>query len=71
MINALEDESWVMGFLSGVGFEAHQEAQGVDNPLDGMDVEGVWAWIDNYCQTHPINDIAQAAAAFYRAHPHR
>jgi hypothetical protein len=56
---------WVLGFLSGVGFDSG----GDDNPLQGMDADGVWAWIDSYCAAHPIDHIAAAAAAFYYAHP--
>lgn len=66
--NDLQDKEWVLGFLSGVG--ARGEAFG-DNPLDGVDAEAVWAWIDNYCLANPVNNIATAAAAFYRAHPHK
>jgi muramidase (phage lysozyme) len=35
----------------------------------GVDAEGVWAWIDNYCRANPIKNIGDAAAAFYLAHP--
>jgi len=27
------------------------------------DAEGLWAWVDNYCGTHPLNSIGQAADA--------
>jgi hypothetical protein len=63
----LEETAWVVGFLSGVGFIGW----GGDDPLDGMDGGGVWAWIDNYCAANPIKDIRDAAEAFYHAHPHR
>ena len=59
-------EQWVLGFLSGIGYTRENDA----DPLNGVDAFGVWAWIDNYCQTHPIDHIADAAAAFYHAHPH-
>jgi len=58
-------EQWVLGFLSGVGF-VHERG---DDPLRGMDVQGVLAWIDNYCRAHPIEPISTAAAAFKFAHP--
>ena len=41
------------------------------DPLDSVDAEGARAWIDNYCRAHPIENIGDAAAAFYFAHPHR
>jgi hypothetical protein len=62
-----EDASWVVGFLSGIGFVGEKG----DDPLNGVDADGVWAWIDNYCRAHPIESIARAASAFYFAHPHR
>ncbi len=38
--------------------------------VDPLHAKGVWAWIDNYCQAHPIEMITTAAEAFNRAHPH-
>jgi hypothetical protein len=60
-----EETNWVVGFLSGVGFMG----RGNVNPLDGMDAEGILAWIDNYCRAHPIERIVEAAGAFFYAHP--
>jgi hydrogenase/urease accessory protein HupE len=56
--------AWVLGFLSGVGFAA----SGLD-PLNNMDGEGIWAWIDNYCRAHPIEQLSEATAAFVMEHP--
>jgi len=56
-------EQWVLGFLSGIGYAS------VKDPLNDMDMDGVLAWIDNYCQAHPIAAIGEAAAAFSDAHP--
>jgi hypothetical protein len=56
--------SWVVGFLSGIGWVG----QDGDNPLHGVDAEGVWAWVDNYCKAHPIDTIAKGASQFYWAH---
>jgi hypothetical protein len=60
------DVSWVTGFLSGIGYVGGAES---DDPLQGMDAEGVAGWIDNYCRAHPIEHIKDAAAAFFAAHP--
>jgi hypothetical protein len=57
---------WVLGFLSGIGSMDHG-----NDPLDGVDALGVWAWIDNYCHANPLNDVADATTAFYYAHPHQ
>jgi hypothetical protein len=59
-------EQWVVGFLSGVGYEG--TGQG-DDPLAGVDANGVWAWVDNYCRAHPLDQIVMAAKAFDREHP--
>jgi len=32
--------------------------------LNEMDAPGVWAWIDNYCQAHPIDNVLKATKAF-------
>jgi hypothetical protein len=61
---SLQDEQWVLGLLSGVALAD------ASDPLKGMDTQGVWAWIDNYCRAHPIETIAHAAESFTLAHPH-
>lgn len=59
------DAQWILGFLSGV---AHYD--GSLDPMHGVDAEGVFGWIDNYCRAHPIEQIVTASAAFIFAHPH-
>lgn len=63
---ALLDASWVVGFLSGIGWVG----QNGDDPLRGLDGEAVWAWIDNYCKANPLDSLDTAAVRFYFAHPH-
>ena len=63
--NWLAEGSWVLGFLSGVGYRG----EGFD-PLHGLDARAVAAWLDNYCRAHLFQDLAEAAAAFVREHPH-
>ena len=57
LAHRVELEQWVLGFFSGVGFA------GAGNPLSERDAKAIWAWIDNYCQAHPHDHIAEAAAA--------
>ena len=64
---AFAEGQWVLAFLSGVGFMGGETG---NNPLNGIDAQGVWAWIDDYCRVHPLEKIAQASAAFSFAHPH-
>ncbi len=63
---ALQDEQWVLGFLTGIGFAGSDQ----DDPLAGMDAAGVWTWIDGYCQQHPADKIVLAARAFFKFHRH-
>jgi hypothetical protein len=65
LYDKVSDEQWVVGFLSGVGYES----SGPDNPLNDIDADGVLAWIDNYCRAHPLDRISKAAGAFTFAHP--
>lgn len=57
---AADLEQWILGFLSGVGFDA---VDGTD-PLRLLGTDVVFAWIDNYCSAHPLDPIVNAAAAF-------
>jgi hypothetical protein len=51
-------KSWVLGYLSGVNFE---NADG--DFLRGRDIDGVTAWIDNYCRSNPLHPITRALYA--------
>jgi hypothetical protein len=61
-------EQWILGFLSGVGY-ARVVEYGQD-PLNGIDANAVWAWVDNYCQANPLDHLAGAGTAFVATHPH-
>jgi hypothetical protein len=61
---SLQDER-VLGFLSGIGYEGEE----VIDPLMSLDAQAVWAWVDDYCQAHPLEKIAAAAEAFSYEHP--
>jgi hypothetical protein len=63
----LGDMQWVFGFLSGIGFSSVNG----DDPAAGVEGERIIAWIDNYCQAHPLDKLRQAAAAFDTAHQHK
>lgn len=59
-------EQWVVGFLAGVGWVGDKG----DDPLRGLDAQAVLAWMDNYCQAHPLERIAKATSTFALDHPH-
>jgi hypothetical protein len=62
---ASNPEQWVLGFLTGIGFESSTGR----SPLHGIDGPAIWAWIDAYCRAHPLDHIDTAAASFAAAHP--
>ena len=62
----LEVETWILGFLSGIGFEGTSIG---DDPLQGVDAQAVWAWVDNFCRANPPATIANAGGAFAHEHP--
>jgi hypothetical protein len=67
---AIMGEQWVVGFLSGVGFTGlgvGLTPQPLD-PLNGVDAQAVWAWVDNFCQAYPLASVADAAAKFVNDH---
>jgi hypothetical protein len=63
---ALQDEQWVLGFLTGVGFAGSEQ----DDPLNGVTAETVWTWVDLYCAQHPAEKFVQAARAYAKGHRH-
>jgi hypothetical protein len=64
--DATRYEQWVVGFYSGADFIGKA---GGTNPLPQTDANGVWAWMDNYCQSHPVETIAGAMAELVSARP--
>jgi hypothetical protein len=58
-------EGWIAGYLSGsnaiISYEYHTDD--LAQAQKQTDARGLYAWIDNYCQAHPLNSIAQAADA--------
>jgi hypothetical protein len=59
-------EQWILGFVSGVSATG-----GVTHlaPLAETNVDGVFAWIDSYCQAHPAETLAHTGLEFVAAHP--
>jgi hypothetical protein len=58
-------EQWLLGYLSGVG-DVHTARL---DPLNGIAVDEIWAWVDHYCQAHPLDHIVRAGEAFVDTHP--
>jgi hypothetical protein len=49
--------AWVLGFVSAFNYYGSATAPDI---AGGIDTNGVLAWIDNYCTTHPLDSIATA-----------
>jgi len=47
---------WVSGFISA--FNYYTSSSG--NVSNGIDANGIMAWVDNYCAAHPLDTIATA-----------
>jgi hypothetical protein len=52
----LADQAWVLGYVTS--FNEHLSA--TKNIAAGTNADGLFAWIDNYCRTNPLNSVAQA-----------
>jgi len=53
------DVAWVLGFVSGAGYT------GID--LKHTDNDAMEKWVDVYCASHPLDDLALAAAQLVKA----
>jgi hypothetical protein len=62
---ALRDEQWMIGYLSGVGKWGSADL----DPLNGTDAQVIYAWVSNYCAANPSTQILDAGDAFIHVHP--
>lgn len=46
---------WIIGFLSGAAFIKD------GRNLEGLDTEGLYLWLDNYCRSNPVKPLHEAA----------
>jgi hypothetical protein len=56
-MNALADNAWLVGYLSGVAV-----ARNIDF-LKGVDDKTIQTWMHNYCSSHPSDLVGYAADA--------
>ena len=54
-------EEWALGYLSGVAIWSPE------SPLDNLDPGAVFVWLDNACQSKPLEPFKSALDAFVRA----
>jgi hypothetical protein len=52
-------EAWVVGYLSGIATGTDKDA------LKGTTASSLFVWMDNHCQTNPLDDISDGAINLY------
>lgn len=52
-------EVWVFGFLSGTNLAENALLRKPDF-LENVDKSGISAWMNNYCASHPLDDLLTA-----------
>lgn len=55
-------EAWVQGYISGT--EATLSAWRKKSVAINTDANGIFGWLDNYCQQKPTTNLAAASTAF-------
>jgi len=57
----LPESAWVLGYVTAMArVESARTGRKIASGIEG---KGVEHWIDNYCSTHPLDDIASASEA--------
>lgn len=54
---ALGNGYWLLGYLSGIAVGTGKEF------LSGTDNSAINAWMDKYCQAHPLKDLSSGGSA--------
>ncbi|BDC37783.1 hypothetical protein PTKU15_10800 [Paraburkholderia terrae] len=52
-------EAWLMGYMTGLAV-----ASG-DDVLAGTDADSIYLWMDNYCQSHPLDRVGTGATDLF------
>jgi hypothetical protein len=61
--NTSRQGSWLLGYLSALNVWG---VIGRKDALSGTDAAGLYAWMDRYCQSHPVETIATGAGVLAR-----
>lgn len=59
----LVNQAWVLGFLTAMNASTWELGVSDGDLTKGTDADGLFAWIDNYCATHPLENIRDATLA--------
>jgi hypothetical protein len=60
----IPESAWVLGFVTAAS-QYHVTGR-PENIAHGLTGSGVDHWVDNYCATHPLDNIDTAASALVR-----
>jgi hypothetical protein len=55
--------AWLGGYLTAKNYDV----DGLNNLIEGTDLNGVELWIENYCKSRPTATFAGAVAAFAKS----
>jgi hypothetical protein len=53
-------QSWVLGYITSVNANVLTSSQDV---ADGTTPDALFAWIDTYCSSHPLDSLARATGS--------
>jgi hypothetical protein len=56
---AFSQSQWLLGYLTAINADVWPDHR----LTDVTDSDGIFAWVDNYCAAHPLDDIATASSA--------
>jgi hypothetical protein len=60
------DKTYLLGFLNGMAVVWWNDKKQPQDPLDAMsDVNQAFAWMDKYCQVHPLSSIWSGAQELF------
>jgi hypothetical protein len=57
--------SWVEGYITGLNSGLPSTSSNNGQVGEHIAAEGAKVWLDNYCQSHPLDTLAQAADKLY------
>ena len=62
-----QNSGWVLGYISAFNTWGPLEKKpGVSHISKGTDVDGLFAWIDNWCRANPLDWISDASVALIK-----
>jgi hypothetical protein len=57
------EEAWLLGYLTAYNEWSNDPNDPNANVTKETDADGVFAWMDNFCQSHPVDTIATGSTS--------